>query len=142
MSSTPVSLIERRRHPRVSVELRCYSAVERTGNIVARTINISRTGLLMLLEPSIAGGEVPKLGDSVKVDVELPSGVRERRCIRCRGQVVRVQVAVNRAPLVALAIDQMDFRNHENVPGAERRRPVARAGEAGYKRESPEALLQ
>jgi hypothetical protein len=96
----------------------------------------------MLWEPSAAGYEVPKLGGSMKVDVELPAGTRGRRCIRCRGQVVRVQVAVNRAPLVALAIDQMDFRNHENATGAERRSQNAGAGNEGNNSASREALLQ
>jgi hypothetical protein len=48
---------------------------------------------------------------------------------------VRVQVAVNRAPLVAVAIVQMDFRNHENIPGAERKTQGARPGREGSKRE-------
>jgi hypothetical protein len=60
-----------------------------------------------------AADKLPRLGEVLKVDVELPAAGRGRKCIRCRGRVVRVHMAENRAPLVAMAIAQMDFRDHE-----------------------------
>lgn len=72
----------------------------------------------MLWDPAAGVDHLPKIGDALKVDVELPSGGRSRgrKCIRCRGRVVRVHMTENRAPLVALAVAQMDFRDHEVPP--------------------------
>jgi hypothetical protein len=113
MGSPPISLIERRAHPRVVVELRCYTASggSKPRVTAGRTINISRTGLLMLWEAGVTEVKTPKLGEVIKVDVELPASSIGRRCIRCRGQVVRVQMAMNRVPLIAVAVAQMDFRD-------------------------------
>lgn len=118
MGSTEVSLIERRAHPRVTVELRCYNAAEKGQGVVARTINISRSGVLLLWDAAAGPEGLPAIGDALKVDVELPSEgrARGRKCIRCRGRVVRVHMTEKRAPMVALAIGQMDFRDHEVSP--------------------------
>ncbi len=110
VSLPAVSLIERRSHLRVGVELRCYN----TGAsplFVGRTVNISRTGLLVSWEAGDAY-RTPQVGDSLKLDLELPASSVGRKCIRCRGRVVRVSVADRRLPLIAVAVAQMEFRDH------------------------------
>jgi hypothetical protein len=116
MSSPSLALIERRTHARVAVELRCYNALERTQAVVARTVNISRRGALLAWNSAAAGGKTPELGDLLKVDVELPAGQLRRRCIYCFGRVVRVQLAEKKQPLIALAIEQMGFRDRVPAP--------------------------
>ncbi len=110
------------------LELRCYTvAGTRPRLLVGRTVNLSRTGLLMLWDATSAEAKTPKLGDLVKVDIELPASSVARKCIRCRGRVVRVHMAEKRVPLIAVAISQMDFRDHEVEPTAFKRIAGGRA---------------
>jgi hypothetical protein len=119
MSAPSVSLIERRAHTRIMLELRCYTvSATKPRVLVGRTVNISRTGLLMLWDATPPAAKTPKLGELLKVDIELPASSVARKCIRCRGRVVRVQMAEKRIPLIAVAIAQMDFRDHEVEPSA------------------------
>ncbi len=115
VSSPAVSLIERRSHLRVGVELRCYT----TGAsplLVGLTVNISRTGLLVRWQVGKGHSQPPQVGDSLKLDLELPASSVGRKCIRCRGRVVRVSVADRRLPLIAVAVAQMEFRDHAPEP--------------------------
>jgi PilZ domain len=116
MNPTPIAEIERRAHPRVTVALRCYNVGARTWTAIARTVNISRTGILLRLS-GMAGAEesVPNLGDGLRVDVVLPASSLGQKCIRCCGRVVRVQLAEDTEPLIAVEIAQMEFREHKTA---------------------------
>jgi hypothetical protein len=136
MNPTPISGIERRAHPRVAVALRCYNADARTRTAVARTVNISRAGVLLTWHGEAGVTEsTPKLGDLLRVDVVLPPSKLGQKCIRCRGRVVRVQLAENKEPLIGLEIAQMEFREHkltaERVDGGWLRNQRSQSGSAG-----------
>lgn len=68
-------------------------------------MNISRNGVLVALDAQCAQRDVPSLGESLKVDIELPTN----RYLRCRGRVVRVHTSETQAPLIAVAIQRMEF---------------------------------
>lgn len=113
MNPTSIGGIERRAHPRVAVALRCYSAGGRARTAVARTVNISRTGVLLTWSGAAAAESTPKLGETLRMDVVLPPSKLGQKCLRCSGRVVRVQLAENEEPLIALEIAQMEFREHK-----------------------------
>jgi hypothetical protein len=108
--------IERRSSPRVDVALSCYGSGSNR-LVIARTVNISREGALLRWRTTAAGG-APKLGEPLIVDVALLASALAQRCIRCTGRVVRVQLAEGQEPLVALAISQMEFRDHADAERA------------------------
>jgi hypothetical protein len=76
--------------------------------VLARTVNISRNGALLLWNPA-AGKGAPEPGALLDVDLELPPGAHSQKCIRCRGQVVRLQTPENQPVRVAMSIAQMTF---------------------------------
>lgn len=74
------------------------------------TENISRNGVL--LRWTGAAGFVPRLGEAVRMDIELPANHEfGRKCIHCQGTVVRIFVPDGDAPRVALAVSYMKFRD-------------------------------
>ncbi len=109
MDETPVALIERRTHPRVRLELRCYKRNGEPGAVAARTINVSRTGALLLWNRTNSENAIPAVGASLNVDLELPPSSRGRKYIRCRGRVVRIIDVDTKSPLVAVSIAHMTF---------------------------------
>jgi hypothetical protein len=121
------SSFERRANPRVSVALLCYGSAN-SRIAIARTVNISREGVLLAWRTTAAVA-APSLGDSLTVDLALPASSLVQRCIRCRGRVVRVQLAEGEDALVAVAITQMEFRDRE--PAEKVRRAGAGVEEAG-----------
>ncbi len=118
--------VERRASPRVEVVLPCHSP-SNGRRVVARSVNISRDGILLQWKPAVAGA-TPEPGDHLKVDVALPAGNLGQRFIQCRGQVVRVDAAEGHDPLVAVAVTLMEFRGHATV--RRRRRTAASSIEA------------
>jgi hypothetical protein len=116
---------ERRAHERVRLELTCYEAGKVSELVMGRTLNVSRNGALLLWNAP-ADVQVPTPGDPLNVDLELPPGARTERCIRCRGQVVRVFIPENQPPRVAVAIVQMAFATRSR-PMRKRRLPASSA---------------
>lgn len=112
---------DRRAYARMRLELRCYEAGKISEAMVGRTLNVSRNGALLLWN-SPAGLRVPAPGDPLDVDLELPPGACTVRCIRCRGQVVRVLRKEDQPPRVAVAIAQMTFASRSR-PLRKRRLP-------------------
>ncbi len=58
---------------------------------------------------------LPKPGDLLTVDVELPANHSfGRRCMHCQAVVARVSTGETGGPRVAFQVNQMQFRNHAN----------------------------
>ena len=73
------------------------------------TKNISRRGLLIHV---ISNGVLPGVGEPVTVDVNLPATrVIGRKCLRCRGTVLRVIEDGSASLGVAIEVDHMVFRD-------------------------------
>lgn len=94
-----------------------------------QTENISRDG--MLLHWEAVGAQVPRVGDMLIVEVELPEQQGfERRCIRCQATVARVDAEPGATfTWVGLAIHAMDFRVAQSA--AAQLQPAAQNGRGG-----------
>jgi uncharacterized protein YaeQ len=102
--------MNRRRSTRIMVRLECYVVWPHGRRTVMLTENISRDG--MLLRWDSATLPVPKTGDMLILEVELPEQQGfERRCIRCQATVVwRKQDEGAEFAWVGLQVHAMDFR--------------------------------
>jgi hypothetical protein len=83
------------------------------------TENISRTGVLLMWPEGPSAPPMPRLGQLVTVNIELPADHGfGRKCIHCQASVVRLQPA-NGGPggvKVALKINYMKFGEiHDNI---------------------------
>ena len=125
MSNSPKSPSERRVHARIETELRCYSSNRRKRWLLAQTLNLSRSGALLLWSDD-RRNPAPTVGGEVKVDLELPHSRGTRRCLRCRGSVVWVREQDSGRMLVALAIGHMSFVTRD-LPTEVARRAAGRA---------------
>lgn len=106
--------IERRGHPRLALDLVCQlqSRSLKHWKSAGRTINISRSGVLLRLEPAPGSSPMPPLGSQLCVDIELPT----RRLLRCHGRLVRLTDSQREGALLAVAIQRMEFREHARKP--------------------------
>ena len=115
--------VEKRRHERVSVELRC--AFVGTSPVVERWIgvtqNISRQGLLIRWPRGRLAEEVLRVGRSVWVEVDWPTeNPSGKTYLRCQGKVVRISKDPETgATLVAVYIRRASLhRGSGSVPVA------------------------
>src|SRR5215467_1669622 len=107
--------INRRETPRIDVKLKCHVNSPRvwSNGFVGVTENISRNGLLLVWNGSEAGTRMPRVGDLISMDIELPAHHDfPSKCIHCQGTVVRVSVNGDEAPRVALSVNYMKFRDY------------------------------
>lgn len=107
--------INRRETPRIEVKLTCYVSSPRvwSNGAVGVTENISRSGLLMLWNGKQTGSRLPRVGDLITMDIELPAHHDfPTKCIHCQGTVVRVSVGENEPPRIALNVNYMKFRDY------------------------------
>ena len=104
--------MEQRSYPRFDVNAVCYLCG--LGHALSQgvTENISRGGLLLRLESRHAPIALPRIGDVVTVDVELPANHNfGQKYLRCRGSVVRIASARQSPARIALSVSQMEFAN-------------------------------
>ncbi len=114
MSSPLYPGIERRGHPRLALDLICHlqSCTTTHWKAAGRTVNISRSGVLVELERARTAPSPPPLGSRLRVDIELPA----RRILRCRGRLVRVVDSQGNGTLLAVAVERMEFRDQARKP--------------------------
>ncbi len=108
--------MDRRADPRVEVKLPCHVAVPRSKSrlFVGVTENMSRGGILVSWVADRMMTNLPKPGDLLTVDIELPANHSfGRRCMHCQAAVARVTPAERGLALVALQVTQMQFRSYE-----------------------------
>jgi hypothetical protein len=106
--------IERRGHPRLPLDLLCQLGIPgpKPWKASGRTLNISRSGVLVKLDSLLAAPAAPVLGAALRVDIELPT----KRYLRCHGRVVRVQASADEGPTLAVAVKRMEFRQSLRKP--------------------------
>ncbi len=76
---------------------------------------MSRSGILVAWNAEGMVTYLPKLGDMLSVDIELPANhAFGRRCMHCQAVVARVTAGDSGEPLVALQVNQMQFRSYSN----------------------------
>ena len=106
--------INRRETPRIDVKLNCRVSSPRvwSNGFVGVTENISRSGLLLLWNEKEHDGRLPRVGDLITMDIELPVHHDfPTKCIHCQGTVVRVS-AMESQTRVALSVNYMKFREY------------------------------
>jgi hypothetical protein len=109
--------MDRRADPRVEVRLPCHVEFSKTRSrlCVGLTENMSRSGILVTWNAESSAEGVPKPGDLLSVDIELPANhAFGRRCMHCQAVVARVSAGEKGQPLVAMQVNQMQFRSYTN----------------------------
>jgi hypothetical protein len=83
---------------------------------VGITENMSRSGILVLWKADHVISSLPKPGDMLTVEVELPASQSfGNRCMQCHGVVTRIADGEQaRGPRVALQVSQMKFQSYPN----------------------------
>jgi hypothetical protein len=105
--------INRRESPRVDIRLRCHvtSPPLWPGDAIY-TENISRTGLMISWAQTGLGSSLPRIGQIITVEIELPAHHGfGRKCIHVQGSVVRLLDPDLDVTRIALSVNYMDFRS-------------------------------
>lgn len=106
--------MERRRSPRLDISLRCRISSPKFGSetLIGLTENMSRGDVLVLLDGEYGLSDLPRVGDPLIVEIDLPANhVFGRKCMLCQTSVVRVSKSENGAPRIALRIHKMRFQS-------------------------------
>ena len=109
--------MDRRADPRVEVKLPCHVAFPRSKSrlFAGVTENMSRGGILVSWSADRMMTNLPRPGDLLVVDIELPaSHAFGRRCMHCQAVVARVSASETGAARVAFQVNQMQFRSYAN----------------------------
>jgi hypothetical protein len=116
--------MDRRSDPRVEVKLPCHLAFGNSESVfVGVTENMSRSGVLVVWNAGGGWASLPKQGQPLSLDIELPANHNfGRRCMRCSAVVTRV-ASQNGDLRVALQINQMQFRSYPKQEAARVSRP-------------------
>ena len=81
------------------------------------TENISRNGMLIVCDGLQPPSEMPRVGEAVVIEIELPVNHNfVQKCMHCQATVVRVSGGSGEAPRIALSINQMQFRDSTGAP--------------------------
>ena len=107
---------ELRRGLRYEVQLPCqvFSPAKSFATFSGVTQNMSRSGLLLALEQAEPASHLPEVGQAVRIVLELPRTVPERRCVECLGRVVRID---RDSPSVAFEFRRYMFTGEQSVLG-------------------------
>jgi hypothetical protein len=77
-------------------------------------MNMSRSGILVAWDTNGLVSTPPEVGDLLSVDIELPANHSfGRRCIFCQTVVSRVTPGEHGKAIVALQVNQMQFRSYD-----------------------------
>jgi hypothetical protein len=109
--------MDRRADPRVEVRLPCHVEFPKSKSrvFVGVTENMSRSGILVSWSADGLVTHLPKPGELLSVDIELPANHSfGRRCMHCQAVVARVSAGEKGEPIVALQVNQMQFRSYVN----------------------------
>jgi hypothetical protein len=78
------------------------------------TVNMSRSGILLAWDTNGLVSTAPKVGDLLSVEIELPANHSfGRRCMDCQSAVARVAPGDRGVAMVALQVNQMQFRSYD-----------------------------
>ena len=107
---------ELRRGLRYEVQLPCqvFSPAKSFATFSGVTQNMSRSGLLLALEQAEPASHLPEVGQAVRIVLELPRTVPERRCVECLGRVVRID---RDFPSIAFELRRYQFTGDQSEAG-------------------------
>ena len=107
--------MDRRVDARLDVKLPCHVEFPYTRSrlLVGLTENISRSGILVRWSSSDPGVKLPRPGQLLTAEIELPANhAFGRKCLHCQVTVVRVSPSGQGTARVAFQIGQMRFRSY------------------------------
>ncbi len=113
--------LEARRATRFPVRLACHVSSPLRGleDLPGVTLNMSRNGLLATFTEDGSPSFAPEVGGPVCVIVELPGALGSpRRCLECRGHVVRVEQRPTSFQ-IAFELERLEFCDLPGGPSAE-----------------------
>ena len=113
--------MERRRNARLDINLQCRITSPRTGtrSLAAVTENMSRGDILVLLEGDQANGSMPRMGDPLIVEIDLPANhTFGQKCMQCQTTVVRIDKSESGPARLALRIHKMRFQSCLEFPAS------------------------
>ncbi|MCE5307143.1 MAG: PilZ domain-containing protein [Acidobacteriales bacterium] len=117
--------MNRRAYSRLDVEIPCRARRRGQQGPLPRvhTLNISRGGMLLLWKDDDGLLSTPVLGEELDIDLILPEppAVQQygHRCIRCKGEVIRVSAVDASQSRVAVRVTAMNFQHLEPGFGEE-----------------------
>ena len=80
---------------------------------------MSRGDVLVLLTKNYECMELPRVGDPLVVEIELPENhAFGRKCMQCQTTVVRISQAETGSPRMALRINKIRFESYAAGPAA------------------------
>jgi hypothetical protein len=90
------------------------------------TSNISRSGMLVRFPVAELSGDLPKVGEQARVEIELPPSAQYApRVLECHARVVRVGDPSTEEPALAFEVLRMEIRDGgENPPSGDERDPL------------------
>jgi hypothetical protein len=97
--------------------------------LIGTTENMSRSDVLVLLNNGdYTFSELPRVGDPLIVEIELPANhIFGKKCMQCQTTVVRISKSETGSPRMALRIHKMRFQNCvKSAAGRERLNAEAR----------------
>lgn len=110
--------MDRRVSARLEVRLPCHVEFlefpqTKSRLFVGLTENISRSGVLVQWSSHDPAARLPRPGQLLTADIELPANhAFGRKCLHCQVTVVRVSPFKEGTAQVAFQIGQMQFRNY------------------------------
>ncbi len=107
--------MDRRVDSRLDVRLPCYVGFPQSisRRLVGLTENISRNGMLVFWTRDGPVEELPRPGDELTAEIELPASRNfGRRCMHCQVTVVRVSAEESGPVRVGFRVNHMQFRNY------------------------------
>lgn len=100
--------MNKRSHDRVAVGLTCHVSIAKRHRrrLTGETKDISRTGVAINLHGRQSLAEIPKVGDVLTLDVELPpSALFGKKCLSCKARIVRKALVADGSALIAFRIE-------------------------------------
>lgn len=107
--------MDRRTDYRYSLSTPCHISRPRKKKtvLVKATQNISRSGILIRWNPEDTAMLVPRVGETIDIDVALPSHpVFGQKCLHMKAQIVRVTKDQDDSLLVAGRLEKKKFRKY------------------------------
>ncbi len=113
------SSLDRRQAQRHEVTRPCrvVRVAEAAGEAAGVTSNVSRTGMLVRFPEVEVTGELPKIGEQARVEIDLPPNPAfSPRVLECQARVVRVGDPSTADTALAFEVLRMEIREGGDPP--------------------------
>lgn len=122
IADNDASGLDRRQAQRHAVTRPCRVVPDTNpvGEAAGVTSNISRSGMLVRFPAAEFVGDLPKIGEQARIEIELPPSKHYApRILECQARVVRAGDPSTEEPALAFEVLRMDIRENDGVPPAD-----------------------